>query len=72
MRMVQNFSMMSEYMTEMGRIKHSRETSLRPVNQRRMAKAIRRAIGIGLMPGVHRHPEILKMERAQRGSGRRY
>ena len=60
--------MMSEYMTEMGRIKHSRETGLRPRNQRRMAKAIRRAIGIGLMPGVHRHPEILRMEMDQRRS----
>ncbi|KAK3708982.1 hypothetical protein LTR37_011146 [Vermiconidia calcicola] len=62
-----NFSIMSEYMTDMGRIKHRRETSLRPVNQRRMAKAIRRAIGVGLMPGVHRHPEILKMEMRERG-----
>ena len=56
----QNFTIMSEYMTDMGRIKHSRETGLRPRNQRKMAKAIRRAIGIGLMPGVHRHPELLK------------
>ncbi|OCL13239.1 ribosomal protein S18 [Glonium stellatum] len=55
-----NFSMMSEYMTEMGRIKHSSETGLRPVNQRKIAKAIRRAIGIGLMPSVHKHPEILQ------------
>lgn len=58
-----NFAMMSEYMTEMGRIKHSNETNLRPVNQRRMAKAVRRAIGVGiLMPSTHRHPEILRME----------
>lgn len=54
--------MMSEYMTPMGRIKHSRETGLRPRNQRKIAKAIRRAIGIGMMPSVHRHPEILKRE----------
>lgn len=65
---MQNFSMMSEYMTEMGRIRHSNETGLRPVNQRRMAKAVRRAIGLGLMPSVHRHPEILK-EEASRRSG---
>ncbi|KAJ4347329.1 uncharacterized protein N0V89_011270 [Didymosphaeria variabile] len=57
---VQNFTMMSEYMTEMGRIKHSRETGLRPKNQRKIAKAIRRAIGLGLMPSVHRHPLVLK------------
>jgi small subunit ribosomal protein S18 len=53
---------MSEYMTDMGRIRHSRETGLRPKNQRRMAKAIRRAIGVGLMPGVHKHPELLRIE----------
>ncbi|CAK4003995.1 ribosomal S18 [Lecanosticta acicola] len=59
-----NFSMMSEYMTEMGRIKHRNETGLRPVNQRRMAKAIRRAVGTGLlMPGTHRHPELLRLEK---------
>lgn len=58
----QNFAMMSEYMTEMGRIKHNRDTGLRPVNQRKMAKAVRRAIGLGLMPSVHRHPEILAAE----------
>jgi small subunit ribosomal protein S18 len=50
---------MSEYMTPMGRIKHSKETGLRPVNQRRIARAIRRSIGIGIMPSVHRHPEVL-------------
>ncbi|KAL1310995.1 hypothetical protein AAFC00_001215 [Neodothiora populina] len=58
-----NFAMMSEYMTETGRIKHSRDTGLRPVNQRRLAKAVRRAIGLGLMPSVHKHPEILDMQR---------
>ncbi|KAF2147120.1 uncharacterized protein K452DRAFT_323321 [Aplosporella prunicola CBS 121167] len=55
-----NFSVMSEYMTEMGRIKHSKVTGLRPVNQRRVAKAIRRSIGIGIMPSVHIHPELIK------------
>jgi len=46
----------------MGRIKHSVDTGLRPVNQRRMAKAVRRAIGMGIHPSVHAHPEILKTE----------
>lgn len=55
----QNFSMISEFMTPFGRIKHSDETGLRPVNQRKMAKAIRRAIGLGIHPSVHYHPEIL-------------
>lgn len=54
---------MSEYMTEMGRIKPRSVTGLRPVNQRRMAKAIRRAVGLGLMPSVYQHPEILLMKR---------
>ncbi|KAK4144159.1 ribosomal protein S18 [Dichotomopilus funicola] len=60
-----NFSLISDFMTPMGRIKHSSETGLRPVNQRKMAKAIRRAIGMGLHPSVHRHPEILRIK--QRG-----
>ncbi|KAL8298682.1 hypothetical protein RB597_007343 [Gaeumannomyces tritici] len=54
-----NFSVISEYITPMGRIKHRDETGLRPVNHRKMAKAIRRAIGLGLHPSVHRHPEII-------------
>ena len=62
---------MTEYMTSMGRIRHSRETGLRPVNQRRIAKAIRRAVGMGLMPSVHKHPEMLEAEaklRANKGN----
>ena len=51
---------MSEYMTSMGRIKHRRETGLRAVNQRKIAKAIRRAVGMGLLPSVHEHPEVLE------------
>jgi len=47
-------------MTPMGRVKHSSETGLRPVNQRKMARAIRRAVGMGIHPSVHAHPEILK------------
>ncbi|KAL2833243.1 ribosomal protein S18 [Aspergillus cavernicola] len=62
MDVYKNFSIMSEYMTQGGRIKHRKMTGLRGVNQRKVAKAIRRAIGIGLMPSVHRHPEILAIE----------
>jgi small subunit ribosomal protein S18 len=62
---------MSEYMTNMGRIKHRSQTGLRRVNQRKIAKAIRRAIAFGLMPSVHRHPEILAVEAKSRlDSGR--
>lgn len=61
--MRQNFSIMAEFMTAMGRIKHSKETGLRPVNQRKMAKAIRRSIGMGLHPSTHIHPMILFREK---------
>ncbi|KAI9820462.1 MAG: hypothetical protein M1832_003795 [Thelocarpon impressellum] len=64
-----NFAMMSEYMTDMGRIRHRADTGLRAVNQRRVARAVRRAIGIGIMPSVHRHPEILEIQ-ANRYGGR--
>ncbi|MCJ1317336.1 hypothetical protein MMC15_002659 [Xylographa vitiligo] len=55
-----NYSMMSDFMTSMGRIKHPRDTGLRRVNQRKIAKAIRRAIGMGWLPSVHMHPEMLR------------
>ncbi|KAF9694864.1 hypothetical protein EKO04_006766 [Ascochyta lentis] len=61
-----NFTLLSEYMTEMGRIKHSNDTGLRPKNQRKIAKAIRRAIGLGLMPSVHRHPLVVKKSNPSR------
>ncbi|KAL8927387.1 MAG: hypothetical protein Q9172_001385 [Xanthocarpia lactea] len=57
-----NFSMMTEFMTSMGRIRHRRDTGLRGVNQRKMAKAVRRAVGMGLLPSVHKHPEMLERE----------
>ena len=67
-----NFTVMSEYVTEMGRIRGRSATGLRKVNQRRMAKAVRRAIGVGLMPGVHRHPELLRKEREADVRARRH
>ncbi|KAI1402534.1 ribosomal protein S18 [Hypoxylon fuscum] len=60
--MYRNFSVISEFMTAHGRIKKGAETGLRPPNQRKMAKAIRRAIGLGIHPSVHRHPELLVRE----------
>ncbi|EMR61792.1 putative 37s ribosomal protein s18 protein [Eutypa lata UCREL1] len=64
--MYRNFSVISEYMTTHGRIKRAVDTGLRPVNQRKMAKAIRRAIGLGLHPSVHHHPEILARDPVRR------
>ena len=57
---------MSEFMSPLGRIKHRRETGLRAVNQRKIAKAIRRAVGMGLMPSVHPHPEVLEVRARER------
>ncbi|KAJ6113758.1 hypothetical protein N7523_007075 [Penicillium sp. IBT 18751x] len=62
LHLYRNFSVMSEYVSALGRIRHRDQTGLRPVNQRKIAKAIRRAMGLGLMPSVHRHPEILATE----------
>ncbi|KAL8805071.1 MAG: hypothetical protein Q9182_002161 [Xanthomendoza sp. 2 TL-2023] len=70
-----NFSMMTEFVTSMGRIRHRRDTGLSGVNQRRVAKAVRRAVGMGLMPSVHKHPEMLEKEAEdlarRRAGGRR-
>lgn len=63
-----NFKMMSEFVTEMGRIRHSRDTGFRAVNQRKMAKAVRRAHGLGLLPSVHRHPELMPEREEDRRS----
>ena len=61
-----NFSMMAEFVSEMGRIKGAKETGLRAVNQRKLAKSVRRSIGMGIVPSVHRHPELM----AERGEHR--
>lgn len=61
-----NFKMMGEFVTEMGRIRHARDTGFRQVNQRRMARAVRRAHGLGLLPTVHKHPELLEERVSQR------
>ncbi|KAI9805310.1 MAG: hypothetical protein M1833_005763 [Piccolia ochrophora] len=61
-----NFAMMAEYTSPSGRIRHSFDTGLRARNQRRMAKAVRRAVGLGLVPSVYKHPELLMMDREKR------
>lgn len=65
-----NFAVLSEYVSPLGRIKHRRETGLRAVNQRRIARAVRRAVGMGLMPSVHKHPEMLEVEARARNERR--
>ncbi|KAK2867930.1 hypothetical protein FQN49_003329 [Arthroderma sp. PD_2] len=63
LHMYKNFAVMSEYVSETGRIKPGTETGLRRINQRKLSRAIRRAVSLGLMPSVHRHPEILMLEK---------
>ena len=65
-----NPSILGGFLTPLGRIKHRSQTGLRAVNQRKVAKAIRRAVAMGLLPSVHRHPEILETEERKRNERR--
>lgn len=56
----QNFSLVRDFTTSSGQILHSRDTGLRPVNQRKVARMVRRAQGMGLYPTVHDHPEVMR------------
>lgn len=69
LRCYKNVALLSMFVSETGRIRGAKETGLKPVNQRKVAKAIRRAVGLGLMPSVYRHPELM-IEREGRGLGR--
>ncbi|OTA04444.1 hypothetical protein A9Z42_0050330 [Trichoderma parareesei] len=55
-----NFSLIQEFTSTSGQITHSSGTSLRPVNQRKIAKMIRRVQGMGLYPTIHAHPEMIR------------
>lgn len=52
--------MVNEYINPVGQIMHSSRTGLRAVNQRKLAKMIRRAQGMGIFPSIHGHPEIIR------------
>lgn len=58
--MYKNFSLIEHFTTPSGMINHSKLTRLRPVNQRKVAKMVRRVQGMGLYPTVHAHPEMLR------------
>ncbi|KAF3923374.1 hypothetical protein ABW21_db0205012 [Orbilia brochopaga] len=62
MKYYKNFNLLKDFMTSAGRIKHRSVTGLSNTNQRKISKAIRRAIGIGFLPSVHRHPAALFTE----------
>ncbi|KAK7403210.1 hypothetical protein QQX98_011027 [Neonectria punicea] len=58
--MYKNFSLIEHFTTPSGMINHSKVTRLRPVNQRKIAKMVRRVQGMGLYPTIHAHPEMLR------------
>ncbi|OAQ61744.1 ribosomal protein S18 [Pochonia chlamydosporia 170] len=58
--MYKNFSLIQEFTTSSGQIVHSAGTRLRPVNQRKVAKMIRRVQGMGIYPTIHDHPEMIR------------
>ncbi|EFY91400.1 hypothetical protein J3459_005970 [Metarhizium acridum] len=58
--MYKNFSLVQEFTTSSGQIIHSAGTSLRPVNQRKIAKMVRRVQGMGIYPTIHDHPEMIR------------
>ncbi|KAK6359768.1 hypothetical protein TWF696_000907 [Orbilia brochopaga] len=64
-----NFNLLKDFMTSAGRIKHRSVTGLSNTNQRKVAKAIRRAIGIGFLPSVYRHPLALLSEQRRQVEG---
>ena len=65
-----NVSILRSFTTPLGRLMHRRDTGLRAVNQRKISKAVRRAVGMGLIPAVHKHPEILEAEEMKRNERR--
>ncbi|KAF4339762.1 ribosomal s18 [Fusarium beomiforme] len=58
--MYKNFSLIEYFTSASGMINHSNLTRLRPVNQRKVAKMVRRVQGMGIYPSVHAHPEMLR------------
>ncbi|QSL64668.1 hypothetical protein MERGE_001970 [Pneumocystis wakefieldiae] len=58
-----SFNVLSEFITEMGRILPRDETGCSAKHQRQLAKAIRRCRGIGLLSTTQRHPTYLESKR---------
>ncbi|KAM0250729.1 hypothetical protein ACHAQJ_008484 [Trichoderma viride] len=57
---IRPLDMYKEFTSTSGQITHSSGTSLRPVNQRKIAKMIRRVQGMGIYPTIHAHPEMIR------------
>lgn len=67
---VKNFAIISEFTKSSGQIISARETGLRPVNQRKIAKMVRRAQGMGIYPSIHKHPDMIRRDFYPHGMGR--
>ncbi|PHH76043.1 hypothetical protein CDD82_4161 [Ophiocordyceps australis] len=57
-----NFTLLSQFTSSSGQVLKPELTGLRSVNQRKVAKMIRRAQGMGIYPKIHAHPEMLRQE----------
>lgn len=51
------YNLLSEFTTELGRIRTREQTGLSAKNQRRLGKAVRRARALSLLPTTARHPD---------------
>lgn len=61
-----NYIFLSQWMTQMGRILHPDLTGLKAKNQRKLAKAIRRARAFGIISPHHKHPDSITNENQHR------
>lgn len=58
--------MMSEFVSDLGRIMKREQTGLSAKNQRKLGKAVRRARALSLLPSTAKHPESVRID-GQRG-----
>lgn len=52
-----SYNLLSQFTTELGRIRTREQTGLSSKNQRRLGKAVRRARALSILPTAARHPE---------------
>ncbi|CCJ29519.1 unnamed protein product, partial [Pneumocystis jirovecii] len=63
LKQYKSFNVLSDFITEMGRILPREETGCTAKHQRQLAKAIRRCRAIGLLSAVQRHPSYAESKR---------
>ncbi|CAG8485477.1 407_t:CDS:2 [Diversispora eburnea] len=64
-----NFNLLSNFVSDMGRILPRKKTGLTAKNQRKLAKAIKRARSFGLIPSTYRRQIELDFFPGYRGGG---